>query len=106
MKTKIIRQGDVLLRPISELPKNLTPVPREHGRVILAHGEVSGHAHALTEKHASLYTDDSGMTVLEIAEAMANLVHDEHATIPLQPGFYKVIRQREYKAKEIRRVAD
>lgn len=56
------RQGDVLI--IKRNPKgteNLTPVDREDGRVILAHGEVTGHAHGIMDSNCSLFLDDSNL---------------------------------------------
>ena len=44
----LIRQGDVLLQPV---PISLVPtgrsVPRHDGRLVLATGELSGHAHVV-----------------------------------------------------------
>lgn len=46
----IIRQGDVLLVPVKALPKNCKAMQPENGRrFVLAHGEVTGHAHAIYE---------------------------------------------------------
>ena len=42
-----IRQGDVVLFPVSKLPNGCKEVPNEKGRIVLAHGEVTGHAHAI-----------------------------------------------------------
>lgn len=44
-----IRQGDVLLKPVSALPSNCTAVPLDKGRIVLAYGEVTGHAHAIAD---------------------------------------------------------
>lgn len=50
MKTKQpIRQGDVLLVPVSRLPEGCTEVPNDRGRIVLAYGEVTGHAHAIAD---------------------------------------------------------
>lgn len=102
------RQGDVLVERIDSFPNKLKPVAREAGRVILAHGEATGHAHAISDKHASLFRTDEhpGVTFLEISQAMAQLVHDEHTTIALAPGNYRVTRQREYSPEAIRNVQD
>ena len=50
------RQGDVLLIALTTTPPNLIPVDREHGRIILAHGEATGHAHAILGANADLFT--------------------------------------------------
>jgi hypothetical protein len=92
-QTNVYRQGDVLLLQIQKLPDNLAPVAWE-GRVVLAYGEVTGHAHAISTQHASMFTGQ-GERYLEIKPG-ALLVHEEHATISLPEGFYKVVQQREY----------
>ena len=106
--TQSYRQGNVLIEGIPSLPKKLVKVARESGRLILAHGEVTGHAHAISARNADLYSavDAGDVTFLEIRESMVALQHDEHATICLPPGSYIVRRQREYSPEEIRRVAD
>ena len=106
------RQGDVLIRRIDPVPdadrSKLKPVARERGRIVLAHGEVTGHAHAIPARGAKLFTREEagGATILEISQALADLQHEEHATIPLRRGTYEIRRQREYHPEEIRRVAD
>lgn len=45
-----IRQGDVYLIPVAALPAGCKPIQPEAGRrFVLAHGEVTGHAHAIYE---------------------------------------------------------
>lgn len=102
------RQGDVLIERIDSLPANLTKIAREGGRVILAHGEATGHAHAISDERCDLFRSEqeAGVTFLEVREAVAALKHDEHSTIALPRGNYRVIRQREYSPEEIRNVAD
>jgi len=41
------RQGDVQLQPVDQLPAGCKPLPAEGNRIVLAHGEVTGHAHAI-----------------------------------------------------------
>lgn len=109
MKNQIhYRQGDVLIERVGSLPAKRTKLAREKGRVILAHGEVTGHAHAISEKHCDLFesAEQIGVTFLEVREAVAALKHDEHSTIELPPGNYRVTRQREYSPEAIRNVAD
>lgn len=109
MKNQIhYRQGDVLIERVGSLPSSLKKVARENRKVVLAHGEVTGHAHAIADKHVDLFAAEShpGVTFLEVRDAVAALKHEEHATITLPPGNYVVRRQREYSPEEIRRVAD
>lgn len=102
------RQGDVLIERIDSLPAKRTKIARENGRVILAHGEVTGHAHAISDEACDLYRSEqeADVTFLEVQAAVAALKHDEHSTIPLARGNYRVTRQREYSPEAIRNVAD
>lgn len=106
----IIRQGDVLLLPIAAAPKNLLPVAPEAERIVLAHGEVTGHHHsfALSERVALFREDGSGGGLfLTVAGAPAALEHQEHAPLSVAPGAWEVIRQREWTdADEPIQVAD
>lgn len=105
MAKKIFRQGDVMLELVSSIPKNAKPVARDRGRVVLAYGEVTGHAHAITEEGVSLVEVDAGILYLDV-QMEAFLRHEEHGTIALSPGKYKVVRQREYTPEAVRNVAD
>lgn len=104
---KMYRQGDVLIERIDKSHMNRSkPMDREGGKVILAHGEVTGHAHAIADAGVHQYAGDAGVTYLEVQQAVALLQHEEHGTIELPQGTYRVIRQREYSPEEIRNVAD
>ena len=46
---KVIRQGDVSLIQVSAIPSNAVEIKTEQNRVVLAYGEVTGHAHAIYE---------------------------------------------------------
>jgi hypothetical protein len=101
------RQGDVLIVPVDSIPGNLAPVARENGRIILAHGEATGHAHAIRAEGAALLRDAGPMAVfLTVTGESAALEHDGHDTIMLPPGSYRILRQREYRPEQIRYVAD
>ena len=104
---KMYRQGDVLIERVNKSHVNRSKtMEREGGKVILAHGEVTGHAHAIAEHNVHQYAGGAGVTFLEIQEAVALLKHEEHGTIELPQGTYRVTRQREYSPEEIRNVAD
>lgn len=92
-----VRQGDVYLVRINdstEAPEGYAEVPRDNGRVILAYGEVTGHAHAITDEWATLF-ERADERLLVLPEE-ATLRHEEHTAHTLAPGTYRVIRQREY----------
>ena len=105
---KYYRQGDVCLVPVAEVPKGAKIVARDRGRIVLAYGEVTGHAHAVLDRQAELFMapDVDARFLRVMAASGVELVHEEHATIPLPRGIYEVRTQREYSPEEIRRVAD
>lgn len=77
--------------------RGLSPVPRDpRGRLVLALGEVTGHAHAVVGP-GDLYrsTDPLAPACLHVPSG-ARVVHEEHGAISLPRGWYRVVRQREY----------
>ena len=111
MNSKIFRQGDVLLTLVAALPKNVTDVTPSD-RIVLAYGEVTGHAHAVADpitrerpNGKARFWDAGAERYLQVLKH-TTLRHEEHAPLDLAPGFYKIGHQREYSAEEIRRVAD
>lgn len=106
------RQGDVLLRKISKLPTGLTEVPRDSKRrVVLAYGERTGHAHALSNERVTMFRDtgtgNGQHTYLSISgEAEAILRHEEHGAMRVPAGNYEVIGQRQETWGDPARVAD
>ncbi|MDE2100195.1 MAG: hypothetical protein KGL39_23265 [Patescibacteria group bacterium] len=103
---KMARQGDVLVRRVHAMPQSVKKVDwQKERRVILAYGEVTGHAHALDLSFATMFQTDEGKRFIEVVEGAA-LSHEEHATVTPEPGIYEVIQQREYTPEAIRNVQD
>lgn len=107
---KTYRQGDVLLRQVSEIPVDavVTEKKDQFGkpRVVLAYGEVTGHAHAIHDlENVDVFVKGDGTMYLQVKDAV-DLKHEEHATITLPAGSYERVIQREYSPEEIRNVAD
>jgi len=104
------RQGDVYLQKTDEtIPAGAQPVQRDRGRVVLAYGEVTGHAHVIEDEDVELFTTATADAVdrwLRVGPKGATLVHDEHGAITLPPGIYRTRIQREYSPEAIRNVAD
>lgn len=104
----VVRQGDVLLFKVAALPAGAKEV-KVKGDVILAHGEVTGHAHRIkrdqTEKFSARVFDSGAERYLQIAERLA-LTHEEHLAVFLEAGVYRQAFQFEEKRAEIQRVAD
>ena len=107
----LYRQGDVLFRQITRLPKGEA---KKRDNATVAYGEVTGHSHQLAVEDREI------AEVLEIGEGLyvhvseagvrieggATFVHEEHGPITLPPGDYEVVIQREYSPEEIRSVVD
>jgi hypothetical protein len=107
MDTAIYRQGDVLIRRVAKFSTaKLTEIPRENGAVVLAHGEATGHTHAIEAKEARLFRGEKPGVCYLLLDAPVDLIHQEHAPIALPAGHYEVIRQVEYTPEAIRNVAD
>lgn len=104
------RQGDVMVRSVASIPKGVQIVKPDGNRVVLAYGEVTGHAHAIDVAEAQEFTfAEAGGIVrrfLKVFERGAKLRHEEHATIPMPPGIYEITVQRDYAPDSIRSVAD
>lgn len=106
---QVFRQGDVLLRPIDNIPANA----KKQGSLLLRKGEHGG-------LH-SLFSDDKTATVLVAERAVsgrkvktkyvnapngAKVVHGEHKEVELPKGKYEVVVQREVEAGTTRFVSD
>lgn len=108
----MFRQGDVLIVAIPEeaVPPSVHALPRQprdgRGRLVLALGEVTGHAHAVVGPGTLARESDAfGQAWLHLTEN-GRVVHEEHGVIPLAKGWYRVVRQREYTPGSVRVVAD
>jgi hypothetical protein len=107
----LIRQGDLLLVPVDEVPSVAHRV--RSGRLVLAEGEATGHAHVVEDGRASLHSVGaaaSGTVTwflrVEGGEPVL-LVHEEHDSLQVPSGAYEVRRQREYVPSQMwRRVSD
>ena len=100
----IYRHGDLLLKQVEKIPKNL----RERKGGMVAEGEATGHHHRLVGGQVLEPESPEGKIVyLHIPEAGA-IVHEEHSRIDLPAGDYEVVHQREYDpyANAARQVAD
>jgi hypothetical protein len=111
-----IRQGDVLIRKVSDIPATAKEMKRdEYGRIVLAHGERTGHAHAFRNKGICSFTrlDGEDIEFLLVGGSGATLRHElvsgakaEHNEITVPPGKYEAAQQVEHSPAAIQRVAD
>jgi hypothetical protein len=96
------RHGDVFLLKVKGIPAGAKEIQRD--RVVLAEGEVTGHAHRIDAPTVVLW-EVEGQRYVTVPEG-ASLTHEEHGVIPLEPGDYLARIQRVYAPDEVRNVAD
>lgn len=116
-KQVVIRQGDVSLIGVSAIPSGAVEVKAEGEakRVVLAYGEVTGHAHAIYEgiDQVKVWADGKVKYLEVMAKAMTPdgqpgvmLRHEEHTHALVAPGIYKLPVQVEYTPSELRITRD
>lgn len=96
------RHGDVLIEAVKKLPNGAHRLPH----LILAQGELTGHAHRVVPAGVAELYQKSDVLFLSVLEEGAKVIHEEHAAIELPMGLYRVWRQREYSPEDIRIVRD
>lgn len=111
-----VRQGDTLLRKVADIPAVAEELPRdEHGAIVLAYGERTGHMHRFTEKQICSFTTLSANDVefLLVGGGGATLRHEhvtgvpaEHDPIFLPEGKFEAAQQVEYQPAALVRVSD
>lgn len=93
-----VHQGDVLLVKIGD--KKPIGKAKVRGRVILALGEVTGHAHVV-EGAVAEFASDNGARLLWV-EVPTTVVHEEHnfekatgviGILPVENGLYEIVQQ-------------
>lgn len=111
------RQGDVFVEQINEYVPNKTGKTAK--RIVLAHGEVTGHHHSAIGEFVGDVADSGELKYHQIiaqgypinvadlvAFAKTQIKHQEHGPVPAKRGTIQVRRQREYSPEAIRNVAD
>lgn len=94
-----IRQGDVILLPAEQVEGKTLP------HLTLAEGEVTGHAHRISDGQAEL-REENGTLYLRVLSPEATLTHEEHKAIKIPQGTWMIKIQREYEPNSWRYVAD
>ena len=85
------RQGDVLFERTEQVPVSA----RAREGDLLFVGERTGHAHRIEPGPAFELLEAGSTVYLTWAETM-RIVLEEHGPIALDPGLYRIWRQREY----------
>jgi hypothetical protein len=109
---EIFAQGDVLFERVPDgAPSG---VCLGDGAVVLAEGEATGHRHQTFDR-VTFFRDDGlardipdGLYIghMRVADGGAQIEHNEHDTITLPHGTWRVRRQRELEPKDVIIVAD
>ena len=107
-RVSLFQQGDVILEEVVFLPITAKKVKVEK-EIVLAEGEVTGHKHTITVDNPELielYEKDGQLFVK--AKDNFNVLHQEHNTITVPQGIWKVRKVREYDhfEEEVRQVKD
>jgi len=89
------QQGDVLLKQIDSLPKDINKKELDKGHIILAYGEVTGHAHRIKDTVNSMFYEKDGKSYLKVTKPV-DLTHEEHHTQTIPIGIYEVGIVKEY----------
>lgn len=98
MKPQIVRHGEVILKPISKLPKG-AKILEETKKHIVAHSE-TGHHHVLESlDQYQVYALDGEKYV--VLGNVADLFHektgkDVHTTHKITPAIYKVVIKKSF----------
>lgn len=108
-------QGEIRIFRVDAMPKDVKPLARENGKLIIGHSE-SGHHHVLEAERVQVFEAEKapeGMRILyALLESPGELKHlrghDTHAPHAFDPGIYMFRTDREYDpyAELARRVAD
>ncbi len=103
-------QGDFLITRIGNLPVAAEPVTPEDGVTIIAHSE-TGHHHVIDAKAATLYRLPEALyEAFLVVEDTTVIEHrrstDTHEPLRVEPGLYRINRQREYVPEGYRLAVD
>lgn len=101
-KPYVARQGDVLIIP-AKIPVDAKKQTNK-GDVVLAEGEVTGHAHRINSGAMMFKFNDK--TYLRVTKGYAALTHEEHKCLKIPQGDYEIKIQTNYTPKGWERVQD
>lgn len=99
------RQGDVFLRWVPSMHPLAKKVDASPNQLVLARGELTGHAHVIHSDGTTLHRHGSQVWI-QVGPSGAELTHQEHASIPIPPGIYEVIQQRQHSPAGMDHVRD
>lgn len=101
----LIQQGDVLFKSVKDIPTSAKPIKKTQRGYVLAEGEVTGHAHVITEE-VDLWSTDKVKYLKNDSPVEVN--HEEHNTVTIPKGTWEVgiVQEYDHFAEEAKNVAD
>lgn len=105
--TEWYQQGDVIIEPAAELPSGAKKMPISAQGAVLIKSPVTNHAHVVDKAGRVTLVEKDG-TLYFKNQRRAALTHEEHKTIMVPAGTWRVRGVREYDhfVEEARRVID
>ncbi len=112
---RLCAQGDILIERVDDFqPSGVIAPPSQSGITVVAEGEATGHRHAIHERVTFFRDDELARDVppelyighVRVAVKDAYLRHDEHDAIALEPGTYRIRRQRQVEPNDVQVVLD
>jgi len=88
-----IRHGDVEIIEVKEIPKEAI---LQEGRKTIAEGETTSHKHVIDI--GDLFETKNGELYLDVKK-LTEVSHEEHKTVAIPKGKYRVIIKRQYNAE-------
>ncbi len=98
----MIRQGDLIFVPTTQIPVWFREQAKKQRNGIIARGEATGHSHRIAvledaEVFAAGRYDSSETIFVKVGPNGVSIVHEEHKPVMLEPNTnYEVKRAREY----------
>ena len=96
----LFRQGDIYIESVRCLPEGAV----KQLSTVLADGELTGHRHRILDFRTASVFEARGEIFIDVIGDRAEVVHEEHGTIALNRGVYRVWRQREYDPRATHRL--
>ena len=104
-KPKQLQQGDTIYIKRSAVPSGA----KETGRckIVVAHGE-SGHSHVIESDDVIMMEIEGKKFLVNNGDAGAEVLHEEHGKITVDPGIWQVggVREKDHFADLVKKVTD
>lgn len=85
----MIRHGDVQIIKVGGIPDGAKKLNRKE----LAYGKVTGHAHRIDV--GEIFETKNGDLYLKV-DQLTSVSHEEHKTVEVKKGFYRINIKRQY----------